>query len=79
MMPPLGDLPRCLYIPGDSSSLPLYKAIHVFPQFIVPELCITDIVSTIPPVRSTVVGEMEITAGEWSASLSAKLIEGKWV
>ena len=77
MMPPLLDLPRCLYISGDSSSLPLYKAIHVFPGLVVPELCIPDIVLTIPPVRSTGVGEMEITAGDWSASLAAKLIQGK--
>jgi hypothetical protein len=79
MMPPLGDLPRCLYIPGDSSSLPLYKALHVSPGLVVPELCITDMVLTIPFVRSTGVDEMEITAGEWSASLTAKLIKEKWV
>ncbi len=79
MMPPLLDLPRCLYIPGDSSSLPQYKAIHVFPELVVPELCTTDIVFTIPPVRSTGVGEMEITAGNWSVSLTANLIEGKRV
>ncbi|SRR6266567_39330 len=79
MMPPLLDLPRCLYIPGDSSSLPQYKAIHVFPGFVMPELCTTDIVFTIPPVRSTGVGEMEITAGDWSGSLTAKLINGKRV
>ena len=79
MMPPLGDLSRCLYIPGDSSSLPLYKAIHVFPGRVVPELCIPDIVFTIPPVRATGDGEMEITAGDWSTTLSAKLIEEKWV
>ena len=79
MMPPLGDLPRCLYIPGDSSSLPQYKAIHVFPDLVIPELCTTDIVFTIPPVRSTGVGEMEITAGNWSVSLTANLIEGKRV
>jgi len=77
MIPPLLDLPRCLYIPGDSSSLPQYKAIHVFPQLIIPELCITNMVFTIPPVSSTGVGEWEITAGEWSGSLVAKLIEGK--
>ncbi len=79
MMPPLLDLPRCLYIPGDSSSLPLYKAIHVFPGLVVPELCTTDIVLTLPPVRSTGVGEMEISAGNWRASLVAKLIKGKRV
>jgi len=79
MMPPLVDLPRCLYIPGDSSALPLYKAIHVFPGLVVPELCIPDIVLTLPPVRSTGDGEMEITAGDWSASLVAKLIKGKGV
>ena len=79
MMPPLGDLPRCLYISGDSNSFPLYKAIHVFPQLVVPELCIPDIVLTLPPVRSTGVGEMEITTGDWSASLTAKLIQGKGV
>jgi hypothetical protein len=77
MMPPLDDLPRSLYIPGDSSSLPLYKAIHVFPGLVVPESCTTDIVLTLPPVKSTGVGEMEITAGDWSTSLTAKLIEGK--
>lgn len=79
MMPPLGDLPRCLYIPGDSSSLPQYKAIHVFPGLVVPELYTTDIVVTIPPVRSTGAGEMEIAAGDWSSSLIAKLIQEKWV
>lgn len=78
MMPPLGDLPRCLYIPGDSSSLPLYKAIHVFPGRVIPELCIPDIVFTIPPVKATGDDEMEITAGDWSASLTAKLIQEKW-
>lgn len=78
MMPPLEDLPRCLYIPGDSSSLPLYKAVHVFPGQVIPELCIPDIVFTIPPVRATGDGEMEITAGDWSTTLSAKLIEEKW-
>lgn len=78
MMPPLGDLPRCLYIPGDSSSFPLYKAIHVFPQLVVPELCISDMVLTIPPVRSTGDDEMEITVGDWSASLTTKLIKEKW-
>ncbi len=75
MMPPILDLPRCLYIPGDSSSLPQYEAIHVFPGLVVPELCTTDVVLTLPPVRSTGVGEMEITAGDWSASLAAKLIK----
>ena len=78
MMSPLGDLPRCLYIPGDSSSLPLYKAIHVFPGLVVPEFCTTDIALTLPPVRSTGVGDMEITAGDWSTSLTAKLIKEKW-
>ena len=78
-MPPLGDLPRCLYIPGDSSSLPLYKAIHVFPGLVVPELCTTDIVFTVPPVRSTGGGGIEITAGDWSGSLTAKLIKEKRV
>jgi len=77
MMPPLLDLPRCLYIPGDSSSFPEYTAIHVFPGLVVPELCATDMVLTIPPVRSTGDGKMEITAGEWSGSLTAKLITGK--
>jgi hypothetical protein len=79
MMLPLGDLPRCLYIPGDSSSLPLYKAVHVFHGQVIPELCIDDMVLTIPPVISTGDGEMEITAGDWSTSLTAKLIEEKWV
>lgn len=79
IMPPLLDLPRCLYIPGDSSSLPQYKAIHVFPGLVVPEVCTADIAFTIPPVRSTGVGEWEITAGDWSASLTAKLIKEKWV
>jgi hypothetical protein len=79
MMPPLGDLPRCLYIPGDSSSLPLYKAVHVFPGQVIPELCIPDLAFTIPPVKSTGVGEIEITAGDWSASLTAQLIQEKWV
>jgi hypothetical protein len=78
MMLPLGDLPRCLYIPGDSSSLPLYKAVHVFHGQVIPELCIDDMVLTIPPVISTGDGEMEITAGDWSTTLSAKLIEEKW-
>ncbi len=49
----------------------------MFPGFVMPELCTTDIVITIPPVRSTGVGEMEITAGDWSGSLTAKLINGK--
>jgi hypothetical protein len=79
MMPPLGDLPRCLYIPGDSRSLPLYKAVHVFPGLVVPELCTTDIVVTIPPVRSTGVDEIEITGGDWTPSFTAKLIEVKGV
>jgi hypothetical protein len=77
MMPPLLDVPRCLYIPGDNSSLPLYKAIHVSHGFLMPELCTTDMVSTIPPVRSTGIGEMEITAGDWSASFTIKFIEGR--
>ena len=77
IMPPLLDVPRCLYIPGDKSALPLYKAVNVFPGRVIPVLCTTDTVFTIPPVRSTGVGEMEITAGNWSGSLSAKLIEGK--
>jgi hypothetical protein len=51
----------------------------VFPGLVVPELCTTDVVLTIPPVRSTGVDEMEITAGDWNASLTAKLIKGKWV
>ena len=79
IMPPLGDLPRCLYIPGDSSALPLYKSVHVFPGRIIPELCIPDLALTIPPVQSTGIGEMEITAGNWSASLTAELVEEKWV
>ena len=79
MMPPLVDVPRCLYIPGDSSALPLYKAVHVGPGQIVPELCITDMVVTVPPVRSTGDGGIEIAAGDWSTTLSAKLIDGKWV
>lgn len=78
MMPPLGNLPRCLYIPDDSRSLPLYKAVHVFPGQIIPELCIPDLALSIPPVKPTGVGEMEIAAGDWSASLTAKLIQEKW-
>ena len=77
MMPPLLDCPRCLYIPGDNSSLPIYKAIHVSHGFLMPELCTTDMVSTIPPVRSTGIGEMEITAGDWSASFTTEFTEGR--
>lgn len=79
MMPPLMDLPRCLYIPGDSSALPLYKAVHVFPRQIIPELCITNMVITVPPVRSTGDGGKEITSGDWSTNFAAKLIDEKWV
>ena len=77
IMSPLLDVPRCLYIPGDNSALPLYKAVNVFPGLIVPVLCTKDMVSTIPPVRSMGDGKMEITAGDWSASLTAKLMEGR--
>jgi hypothetical protein len=77
IMPPLLDVPRCVYIPDDDSSLPLYKAVNVFPGQVIPVVCTTDMVSTIPPVRSTGVGEMEITAGDWSISLTAKLMEGR--
>lgn len=74
IMPPLLDVPRCLYIPGDNSVLPLYKAVNVL---VVPVLCTTDIASTIPPVRSTGGDEIEITAGNWSATLAVKPIKGK--
>lgn len=79
IMPPLLDVPRCVYIPGDDSALPFYKAVNVFPNQVVPVICTTDMIYTIPPVRLTEGGEIEITAGNWSGSLSAKIIEGKKV